>query len=279
MNNSTDKKIWYITGASKGFGLSLTRKLLDQGYRVAATSRNTGQLKKLIHQTNNFLPLQVDLTKKESIQNSIGETIKHFGGLDVVVNNAGYGMGGAVEEFNNAELQEAFAINLFAPIYVMQAALPHLRKQHSGHVINISSIAGFTPFVGWSIYAATKYALTGITDVLAQDVKELNIKATVVLPGAFRTDFLSSNSLVLTENKIEEYGAVRESHKMYKALNGGQGGDPEKAVDILIQLAEMPQPPVYLFLGSDSYQRAKKKLAETEAILEEWKTITLSTDY
>ncbi|MBO9204638.1 MULTISPECIES: SDR family oxidoreductase [Niastella] len=186
MNNKENKKVWFVTGASKGLGLALTKALLEAGYRVAATSRNQEQLISSTGVTSDrFLPLGVDLTAPLAVNKAIADTVQHFGRLDVIVNNAGYGMGGTVEEFSEQELIQSFDVNVFAPVYVMQAALPFLRSQKSGHIINISSIAGFAPATGWAIYAATKFALTGMTEVLAQDLKELNIHATVVAPGAF----------------------------------------------------------------------------------------------
>jgi short-subunit dehydrogenase len=197
----------------------------------------------------------------------------------VIVNNAGYGMGGTVEEFTEKELRQSFDVNVFAPIFVMQAALPFLRKQRKGHIINISSIAGFAANTGWAIYAATKFSLSGLTDVLSQDLKEFNIHTTVVAPGAFRTEFLSDDSLVFSKNKIDDYSAVRKSHEKYKSMNGLQTGDPQKAASAFIKLAEMPEPPATLFLGSDAYDRAKVKIEAINTSLETFKELSFSTDY
>lgn len=274
------QKTWYVTGASKGLGLALAKKLLQEGYQVAATSRNRQQLIDAVGPaSSHFLPLEVDLTDILSIQQSVLQTIEYFGGLEVVVNNAGYGIGGTVEELSQEEIRRSFDVNVFAPIHVMQAVLPHFRKQKSGHIINISSVAGFTANTGWAMYAATKYALTGLSEVLAQDLKSLGIHVTLVAPGAFRTAFLSEESLVLAENTIEEYREVRDSHQNYLAMHGRQTGSPEKAAQVLIDLANTPQPPVSLFLGSDAYARAKSKLARVDQLLEEYKAISESTDY
>ena len=278
MNNN--KKVWFVTGASKGLGLALAKRLLEQGYRVTATSRNAAQLVSAIENaSDNFLPLGVDLTNPDAVKKAIADTVEKFGQLDVIVNNAGYGMGGTVEEFTEEELQQSFSVNVFAPVYVMQAALPYMRKQRSGHIINISSIAGFAGATGWAIYAATKSALTGLTEVLAQDLKELKIHTTAVAPGGFRTEFLSDNSLVFVKDQIDDYAAVRQSHQKYKSMDGSQAGDPVKAAAALIELAEMSEPPVRLFLGTDAYNRAKAKIADINSSLDALKALSFSTDF
>jgi len=275
------KKIWYITGASKGFGLALVKKLLSEGYRVAATSRNKAALIAAVGDDKNdqFLPLEVDLKDELSIKKSVQETHQYFGGIDVVMNNAGYGIGGAVEELSTAEIRESFEVNVFATISVMQAVMPYLRAQKSGHIINIASIAGFAAATGWAIYSATKHAVIGVSEITAADVKEFGINVTVVAPGAFRTDFLSSDSLVIAQQQMEEYTAIRASHAKYASMNGTQIGDPTKAADVYISLAEDPNPPVRFFMGSDSYQRAKAKIELLNEELDKYKELSFVTDY
>lgn len=275
------KKVWYVTGASKGLGLSLVKKLLSEGYPVAATSRNKNSLAEAVgaYDEQQFLPLETDLTNESSITRSIQQTHRFFGRLDVIVNNAGYGIGGAVEELNSADIRRCFDVNVFATIHVMQAAMPYLRAQRSGHIINISSIGGFAGATGWGIYAATKYAIMGLTEVMAEDVKEFGIKVTAVAPGGFRTQFLSDESVVFSGKKMDEYGVVRSSHARYAGTNGMQAGDPDKAADAFIALAENVAPPVRLFLGSDAYSRAKAKIDLLAKELEANKTLTFSTDY
>ena len=278
MNN---KKVWYITGASKGLGLALVKKLLGEGYRVAATSRSKETLAEAVGHVDehHFLPLSVDLTSEASIAQSIQATNETFGSIDVVVNNAGYGIGGAVEELNEKEISDSFDVNVFAVINVIQQALPFMRAQRSGHIINISSIAGFAPGTGWGMYAATKYALMGLSEVLADDVKEFGINVTVVAPGAFRTQFLTKDSLVFSEKKIDDYKAVQASHAKYASMDGNQIGDPEKAAEVFIQLAENTNPPVRLFLGSDSYKRAQAKIETLTNEMEQWKAWSFATDF
>lgn len=275
-----NKKVWLVTGASKGLGLTLVNKLLATGYKVAATSRDLNALKEAVNNTSaNFLPLEVDLTNPISVENAIQITNETFGRLDVIVNNAGYGIGGAIEELSQEEILQSFNVNVFGTINVIEKAMPYLRAQRSGYFINVSSIAGFAPAIGWSIYSAAKHAIVGLSEVLAEDVKSLGIKVTVVAPGAFRTQFLSEDSLVMSKNKIEDYREIRESHARYDAMNGKQLGDPEKAAQVFIDLAESDDPPVRLYLGSDAYKRASSKIETISSDLEKWKDVSLSTDF
>ncbi|WP_158825864.1 oxidoreductase [Mucilaginibacter lacusdianchii] len=276
-----DKKVWYITGASKGLGLALVKKLLQAGYRVAATSRSVETLQDAVGtgKEDSFLPLEVDLADSASITASVQQAVQHFGRIDVVVNNAGFGIGGSVEELSEKEVADSFGVNVFATINVIKSALPYMRKQQSGHIINISSIAGFAAATGWAMYAATKFAVIGLSEVLADDVRELGINVTVVAPGAFRTEFLSEQSLVLSENKIDDYQAIRDSHSRYLNMNGKQAGDPQKAADVFIQLAEMPEPPVRFFMGTDAYNRAVQKIDLLTSELEKWKELSFVTDF
>lgn len=273
------KQIWYVTGASKGLGLALVKKLLAGGHKVAATSRNAAQITTALGEHADLLPLQVDLTNGNSIQQSLAATVKKFGRVDVIVNNAGYGIGGSVEELSEQEIRDSFEINVFAPVLVIQNALPYLRAQRSGYIINISSIAGFSAGTGWSVYAATKFALMGMTDILAEDVREFGIKAITIAPGAFRTEFLTNDSLVLSEKTIEDYTAVRQSHAKLLAMNHLQAGDPDKAAEVMIELAQMNEPPVRLFLGTDAYNRATQKIVQLSADLEKNKELSFSTDF
>lgn len=275
------KKVWYVTGASKGLGLALVKKLISKGYQVAATSRNVEELKQVtgIVPKERFLALQVDLTNPESVAKSIRDTQETFGRIDVVLNNAGYGIGGSVEELSEIQILASFNINVFGPIHVIQSVLPYMRSQQSGHIINISSIAGFAPHSGWSIYAATKYSIMGLSEALAEDVKSLGIKVTVVAPGGFRTDFNKKESLVLAANKIADYKAIHDSNNHFVSSDGKQAGDPNKAADVFIEIAESSNPPVRLFLGSDAYQRATEKIELLSEELIANKNISSKTDF
>ncbi len=278
MNTS---KVWYVTGASQGLGLTLVKKLLQSGYRVAATSRNAQKLKQAVGviDVERFLPLSVDLNNIDSIDESVHETIAAFGRIDVVVNNAGYGMVGTVEESAEQDIRKIFDVNVLATIYVIKSMLPLMRKQRAGYIINIGSVAGFVGAPGWSVYSATKAAIAAFSEVLALDVKEFGIKVTVAEPSSFRTGFLTKNSLAYAESKIDGYHAVKEAQQRYLVGDGNQPGDPEMASAIFIKLAESEQPPLHLYLGQDAYNRASGKLAAMTAELEEWKSTIISADY
>jgi len=278
MNTS---KVWYVTGASQGLGLILVKKLLENGYRVAATSRNVQKLKEAVGVIDNdrFLPMAVDLNNADCINDSIQQTLKAFGHIDIVVNNAGYGMTGTVEETAEQDIKRIFEVNVLAPVNVVKKILPVLRTQRSGYIINIGSVAGLVGAPGWSVYAATKAAIAAFSEVLALDVKEFGIKVTVVEPSGFRTGFLTESSLAFTESNIDGYQAVKETQKRYLEGNGRQPGDPDKAAEIIITMTEDHDPPVHLYLGHDAYNRASGKLAAMMEELETWKSTTISADY
>lgn len=275
------QKVWYITGASQGLGLVLVKKLLGQGYRVAATSRNGQTLKNSVGIINKdlFLPLSVDLNNVDSIQESIQEVMSVFGRIDVLVNNAGYGMAGTLEETEEQKINSIVDVNLIATINVSKAILPVMRNQKSGYIMNIGSVAGFVGAPGWSVYSATKAAVAAFSEVLALDVKEFGIKVTVVEPSGFRTGFLTKDSLAFIESKLEGYEAIKDAQKRYLAMDGKQPGDPGKASKILIELSENPEPPVHLFLGVDAYNRASAKLFSLKNELEQWKEYSIGADY
>ena len=255
------KKIWFITGASKGFGLSLVKQLLRRGERVAATSRNVEQLIRAVGiESDSFLPLEVELGNEQSVKSAIKNVIDVFERIDVVVNNAGYGIGGSVEELSDKESRDSFDINVFGTLNVIRHAMPFLRAQQEGHIFNISSIAGIAATCGWALYAATKFSVVGLSEVLADDVRAFGIKVTIVAPGAFRTSFLTEESLVLPAHPVGEYQDVRSSHQKYLQMDGHQPGDPDKAAAAIIQTAGDPNPPLYLLLGEDAYERAMRKL-------------------
>lgn len=274
-------KVWYVTGASQGLGLTLVKKLLKNDYRVAATSRDAHALSQAVGliDKDRFLPLAVDLNNLDCIDESIQQTLGTFGRIDVVVNNAGYGMAGTVEDTAEQDIRNIFNVNVLATIDVVKSVLPVMRRQRSGYIINIGSIAGFVGAPGWSVYSATKAAIAAFSEVIALDVKEFGIKVTVVEPSGFRTGFLTQNSLALISTKIEGYEAVKKTQDRYLSSHGKQAGDPYRAAEIFIELAGNPEPPMHLFLGNDAYDRASKKLADMSGELEQWKSITVGADF
>lgn len=265
INNTNNKKTWFVTGASKGLGLSLVKQLLALGQNVAATSRNLAELVIAVGSTaDNFLPIEVDLANEDSVGCAMHQTKKAFGRIDVVINNAGYGIGGSIEELTDKETRNSFDVNVFGMLNVIRMVMPYMRYQQAGHIINISSIAGFAPGIGWSIYAATKFAVEGLSTVLAEDVREFGVNVTVVAPGAFRTSFLTPDSIVIAKNRIQDYKVVAESLKRYQGFDGQQAGDPEKAAAAIINVAFNENPPLHLLLGADAYDRAMAQLEKLE---------------
>lgn len=281
MDNLSNKKTWFITGASKGLGLEFVKQLLEKGEYVAATSRSRSELEKAAGTHENFLPLEMDLTNEQSVAKAINETIAKFGRLDVVVNNAGYGLLGSIEELSDAEARQNFEVNVFGSLNVIRQALPQLRAQKSGHIFNISSIGGVVGnFPGFGIYCATKFAVNGFTEALAVEAKPFGINTTIVMPGYFRTNFLDSGSLVTPKNPIDAYESARQSQNAHQNdINGNQAGDPVKGVAAIIKTADAPEPPLYLFLGSDAVSIASDKIATLEKEIEAWRSVSISTDF
>jgi len=276
------KKVWFVTGASKGLGLTLVKRLLSEGYQVAATSRNSAELIKTVgEQSTSFLPLQVDLVNEENVGKALSETIQKFGSIDVVVNNAGYGQLGTLEELTDKEARQNFDINVFGSLNVIRSVMPHFRNKKSGHVINISSIGGLMgSFPGWGIYCASKFAVAGFTEALAAEAKSLGINATIVYPGYFKTNFLLEGSLNLAKSPISEYKEARDLEVIHETqIVGNQPGDPEKAAIALIQLAETENPALHLFLGSDAVGMAKSKIEISKNEIAANETLSLSTDF
>jgi NAD(P)-dependent dehydrogenase (short-subunit alcohol dehydrogenase family) len=276
------KRTWFVTGASKGLGLAMVKKLLAAGYNVAATSRNSKELLRAVGEsTSNFLPLATNLVDEDSVGKAIDETIRQFGSLDVIVNNAGYGLAGSLEELSDAEARANFDVNVFGSLNVIRKALPHLRKQRSGHIFNIASIGGFSgAFPGFGIYCATKFAVHGFSESLAAEVEPFGINVTIVSPGYFRTSFLEKDSFQVPKHEIADYESVREVQALHQdSINGKQQGDPEKAVDVIIKVAEAGKELTHLFLGSDAYGFAEKKIGAVTKDMEEVRTLATSTDF
>ncbi|WP_369014359.1 oxidoreductase [Flavobacterium anhuiense] len=277
-----NKKVWFITGASKGLGLELAKKLLAEGYKVAATSRSEASLiKELGGLSESFLPLEMDLIDEKSVKNAIDKTVNHFKTIDVLVNNAGYGLLGALEELSDAESRKNYEVNVFGLLNVIRNAMPVFRANEKGHIFNISSVGGYYgEFPGWGIYCSTKFAVAGLTESLAAEIKPFGVHATIVYPGYFRTDFLKDSSLLLPENPIAEYKEVRQSESAHKEdINQNQPGDPVKLAEALIKVSNDQNPPLHLFLGEDAYNMANQKIASVQAELESWKSVSVSTAF
>lgn len=276
------KKVWFVTGASKGLGFELVKKLLSEGFQVAATSRTVESLISTIGETSeNFLPLSVNITDNEDIKSAISKTVEHFGQIDVVVNNAGYGQIGTLEELTDEEARKNYAVNVFGTLNVIRNAMPYLREQRSGNIFNISSVGGYSAnFPGWGIYCSTKFAVAGFTEALAEEVKDFGIHATVVYPGYFRTDFLDKDSVRTPSNPIQAYEAARNSEQAHlNEINGNQPNDPVKAADVLIQISKEKNPPVHLLLGIGTIEFLNNKIDILKKDAEKWENLTVSTAF
>lgn len=275
------RKTWFVTGCSQGIGLVLAKQLLAEGYNVAATARNLETLQNAVGTSSaQFLPLQVDLVKEESVGKAVEHAIAHFKSIDVLVNNAGYGLIGGIEESSNKEVQESFDINVFGLLNVTRAVLPYMRAANSGHIFNLSSVFGLIAGAGWGIYCGTKFAVEGISEALAQEVKPFGINVTIIEPGYVRTNFLNSGSIVTPQNAIPEYVAIAEEKRKHQEdVPGTQIGDPQKIAEVMIKTSQLSEPPLRLLLGSDALQYANYKIQMLQAGIEANEETTLSTDF
>lgn len=273
-------KVWFITGASRGFGLLIARDALARGDAVVAAARNPQAIVDALGVHPKLLALQLDVTKEAAAVVAAHAAIERFGRIDVLLNNAGYGILGAVEETSADEVRRNYDTNVFGLLNVSRAVLPHMRRQRSGHVINISSLGGYQAYHGWGVYGSTKFAVEGLSEAMAQELAPLGVHVTVVEPGFFRTDFLDAASLVETQARIEDYqdtvGAMRE---FAAGANHAQPGDPAKLARAMLKLADAAQPPLRLQLGSDAVARAYAKHQQVERELAQWKELALSTDF
>jgi NAD(P)-dependent dehydrogenase (short-subunit alcohol dehydrogenase family) len=273
-------RVWFITGASRGFGALIAEAALKAGDAVAATARNPSDITKRLGSHERLLATRLDVTSEAEAHEAAGQAVKKLGRIDILVNNAGYGLLGAVEEASDAEAKKLFGTNVFGLMGVTRAVLPHMRRQHSGHIINLSSVGGYVGYPGWGVYGATKFAVEGISEALAAEVAPLGIKVTVVEPGFFRTDFLDEASLSRTALEIEDYrDSVGKTRAHAADVNHGQRGDPRKLATAFMELVNAKNPPLRLPLGSDTVERIEAKNAFVARELSEWRSIATSTDF
>lgn len=273
-------KVWFITGASRGFGALITQEALAAGDAVVATARDPKSVTDKMGDHPNLLAVKLDVTNEAAAHEAVKAAVKRFGRIDILLNNAGYGLLGAVEEASATEVERMFQTNVFGVLNVIRAVLPEMRRRRSGHVINISSIGGYAGYVGWGAYGSTKFAIEGITESLAQEVAPLGIKATVVEPGFFRTDFLDEQSLVKTKSIIEDYDStVGAMRRFAEAANHGQPGDPVKFAKGMIKLAHAENPPLRMPFGTDTVAKIAEKNAHVESEVAQWRELATSTDF
>ncbi|MRX69821.1 NADP-dependent 3-hydroxy acid dehydrogenase YdfG [Flavobacterium resistens] len=275
----SNQKVWFVTGASKGMGLETVNAVLKNGDKVVATSRNLKELIDQIgNQNENFLPLQVDITNNEEVKKAIGTTIETFGKIDVIVNNAGYYLVGSIEEISDEEFRKTIDVNLFGTVNVIRNAMPFLRQQKSGHILNIASNMGYIGYANTGSYNAAKFAVIGLSEALTQEAKPFNIKVTAIAPGMFRTRFMSDSTLAEAKNKIAVYN-VEQHVNMLKSFDGNQPGDPTKLAKVLLALTELPNPPVHLPLGNDSYNSIIEQRKNEAQEMETWQHLSFSTNF
>jgi NAD(P)-dependent dehydrogenase (short-subunit alcohol dehydrogenase family) len=273
-------RVWFITGASRGFGARIAEEALAAGDAVVATARDPATITGRLGSHERLLATRLDVTDEAEAHRAAGLAVKKFGRIDVLVNNAGYGLLGAIEEASAEETAKLFGTNVFGLLGVTRAVLPHMRRQHSGHVINLSSVGGYTGYPGWGVYGATKFAVEGISEALAGEVAPLGIHVTVVEPGFFRTDFLDETSLARTAQQIDDYRDTVGKTRAHAAdVNHGQRGDPRKLAKAFMQLVNSENPPTRLPLGSDTVERIESKNAHVAQELAAWRNVATSTDW
>ena len=272
-------KVWFITGSSRGLGRSLTAAVLAHGDKVAATARDPKQLDDLKSQyPDHILPIQLDVTDNAQIAKAVEETLEKFARIDVLVNNAGFGITGAAEAFSDEQVRIQLETNLYAPIAVTRAILPIMRKQRSGRILQISSVGGRVGNPGLSMYQAAKFGLAGFSEALAKEVAPLGIYVTSVEPGGFRTDWGGASMSFAPD--IEGYEAsVGVIRSFLRTGNYVPMGDPDKAAKVMINLTAEPQPPVHLVLGSEAVALLQATDTARKAELEKWLSVSQSTDH
>jgi NAD(P)-dependent dehydrogenase (short-subunit alcohol dehydrogenase family) len=273
-------KNWLITGVSRGLGKALAEAALARGDTVIGTVRDGDPL--IAKGAGVFHRLSLDMRDPQAIEAVAARTLELVDRLDVVVNNAGHGLLGPIESVSDAEMTSLFETNVFGPVRLIRAVLPRLRAQRSGHIINITSIAGRAPNPGSGVYAATKAALEGLSKALSHELAPLGIKVTAVAPGAFRTDFLSDHSIRRTQAGSDSGDYAASVAKVLVALDnmaGRQIGDPVRAARSILKLVDSDTPPVHLLLGSDALRREREKLDNLIDEMDRWEAETRSTDF
>lgn len=272
-------KVWFITGCSTGFGRELAKEVLQAGYKAVVTARNTNDIQDIVSAyPTTAIAVKLDVTKESDIQLAVETALQKFNQIDVLVNNAGIGYFGAIEESDPAEVRGMFDINFFGLANMTNAVLPTMRKQKSGHIINIASIGGLVSFPGVGFYNATKYAVDGLSESLAKEVAHLGIKVTVICPSGFRTDWAGRSANNATK-VIEDYAPTAHANKeTIRGYSGNQPGDPVMAAKAIVQVTETEQPPLRLLLGAGAMKGGRRKLDELKADFDAWETITLGAD-
>ena len=277
---STPNKVWFITGCSTGFGRELAKEALSKGYNVVVTARKPEQVADIVAAyPDTALSLTLDVTVPQQINDAVKTAIDRFGRIDVLVNNAGIGYFGAIEESEEEEVRRMFEINFFGLAHMTNAVLPHMRQQRSGHILNVASIGGLRSFPAVGFYNATKYAVDGLSEALMKEVAPLGIKVTVICPSGFRTDW-AGRSANNTKIKIEDYATTAGKNMSdLRGYSGNQPGDPVKAARAMIQVTETENPPLRLLLGAAALKGARLKLEELRKDFDDWAEVSEGADF
>lgn len=272
--------VWFITGCSSGFGNEIAKAILQRGWRVVATARNAESLQELKQgNEESLLTLPLDLDQPEQIATAVKQALGHFGRIDVLVNNAGYGYLAAIEEGEDEAVRSLFETNFFGLVTLTKAVLPGMRKQGSGNIVNLSSIGGLTSFAATGYYHAAKFAVEGLSESLALEVGPLGIKVTIVEPGPFRTDW-AGRSLLESKTEIADYDKTAgERRRLSKERSGKQQGDPVRGAEAIIKAVTSENPPLHLLLGKPAIGLAEKKIQALQKDIHTWREVTLSADY
>ena len=266
------EKTWFITGTSRGFGREWTSAALQRGDRVAATARDAGTLDDLAAEHGDaLLPLELDVTDRDAVFQTVRRAHDHFGRLDIVVNNAGYGQFGMVEEISEQEARDQIETNLFGALWVTQAALPFLREQGSGHFLQVSSIGGISAFAGIGMYHASKWALEGISQSLAQEVKGFGIHVTLIEPGGFSTDWGGSSAK--HAEALDAYSDMHEASRQRRARGASAAGDPTASAEAVMRVVDADEPPPRTFFGSAPLGIAEQDYESRLATWREWQPV------
>lgn len=277
--SDVQSKVWFITGASRGLGLQIAKAALAHGHKVVVTGRKLSHLQDNYPASARLLLLELDVTDPRQIQTAVEKAVAQFGGIDMLVNNAGYGQLGVFEEISGQQINQQFNTNVFGLFEVTRAILPVMRRQQSGRIFNVSSIGGVFGVAGASVYCATKFAVEGFSESLAEEVKQFGIQVTIVEPGYFRTDFLEPDSVNFGQLSIADYQEYSSSlNKSYQGHSKQQAGDPEKLALALIELSEAVEPPLHFAVGSDAVTYISAAYEKRNADLRQWQTLSASTD-
>jgi NAD(P)-dependent dehydrogenase (short-subunit alcohol dehydrogenase family) len=273
-------KVWFITGAGSGIGAGTAKAALQAGDRVVATGRNLDKVRNAYRDvaSDNIAFVQLDVAQEAQAKAAVEEAMRQFGRIDVLVNNAGYSLLGNFEELPAADIERQLATNFYGVVYVMRAVLPVMRKQRSGHIINISSVAGVVGFKHCAAYGASKFAVEGLSLAVAPEVEQFGIKITVVEPGFFRTDLLDARNVRWGSNVIEDYAAEGNVQGIWSAYNGTQQGDPAKLGEVLVKIAGMENPPKLFVAGSDALATITPAIEERLRATHANEALSRSTD-